>query len=252
VTETGEQAEDWDEKLPGIVLGEGDIYRYAWTVWWCLLLNGYPTFPPLGLYGPPNFTSRSFRVYAHRAPAVYYRRPWSVDIPGLFVHLSGDSGDKRLSIGVQWPYVVEEVYPSLRGSPMMAWSPEWLAAGIGYEWGRRRELHAAFSFKPWWMLKRWVRDRLEAWRLRRNAAQCRPDGCGCLDADEYECWRKRYHLPWRSVVGIEEDGGPCECECHHPAEDWDGEDYGDGYEVAEEERVCGQSECAVDLRRNPE
>lgn len=46
--------------------------------------------------------------------------------------------------------------------------------------------------------------------------------CACKANDRYDCWAIRYNMPVALYcqIGIDTDGGPCECSCH----DEDGDD----------------------------
>ena len=49
--------------------------------------------------------------------------------------------------------------------------------------------------------------------------------CACLDDDPGVCWADRYNLGMVNHAIVEEDGGPCDCYCHHIEFDVDEEDH---------------------------
>ena len=45
--------------------------------------------------------------------------------------------------------------------------------------------------------------------------------CACVSTDAYACWARRYNMSQFDCVAIDDDGGPCECDCHQGDEDED-------------------------------
>lgn len=39
--------------------------------------------------------------------------------------------------------------------------------------------------------------------------------CSCLDDDAYVCYADRMNLGMCSCEVVEQDGGPCDCQCHY-------------------------------------
>ena len=51
--------------------------------------------------------------------------------------------------------------------------------------------------------------------------------CACKSIDRYDCWVLRYYRHTNvSRMRIDEDGGPCECDCHDAHDDDEYPEYG--------------------------
>lgn len=45
--------------------------------------------------------------------------------------------------------------------------------------------------------------------------------CACVSDDAHDCWAIRYGMrPMASFRDVERDGGPCQCGCHEPDDDF--------------------------------